>query len=286
MTEQVHAVIVAYHGAGDLDRCLACLQASIPVTIVDNSQSSAVAAVAQAHGAGYVASGRNLGFGAGVNVALCEILKGPPVDVLLLNPDAQITPVAVWQLSEALAADPRAAAAAPHIVDVDGKPQRVMWPLPRPSRSLLEAAGFGKLNAAREYAIGAVLLLRWDALRDVGLFDERFFLYAEEADWQKRSRAKGWHTAYVASACAVHVGAGTSSDPARREVLFYAGGETYMRKWHGSSGWQVTRLSALAGALVRRFVLRGEKRRAAASRAQILLKGPRKLAGFGEREQP
>ena len=61
----VHVVVVAYHAAGPLSRCLDGLERQVPVTVVDNSSSNEVAAVAERHGAGYVDSGANRGFAAG-----------------------------------------------------------------------------------------------------------------------------------------------------------------------------------------------------------------------------
>ncbi len=67
---RVHIVIVAYHNAGELERCLAELDRGVEVTVVDNSSSAAVRAVVERRGAAYLDPGRNLGFGAGVNIAL------------------------------------------------------------------------------------------------------------------------------------------------------------------------------------------------------------------------
>ena len=71
--------------------------------VVDNSSEPAVAAVAGGHGCTYVDPGRNLGFAGGVNLG-CARREGR--DVLLLNPDAAVTPAAVRALHAALTADP------------------------------------------------------------------------------------------------------------------------------------------------------------------------------------
>ena len=122
------------------------------------------------------------------------------------------------------------------------------------------------------------MLLRWEAILEVGLFDERFFLYAEETDWQHRALALGWTSAVCTEALARHEGAGTSQDPRRREMLFHAGQETYVRKWHGRAGWVVYRSASFVGATGRAVVLTGERRSAAARRAHLYLRGPRRCA--------
>ena len=276
----VHAVVVGFHAAGDLDACLDALGGGIEVTLVDNSSSHDVHEVARRHGAEYVDPGANLGFGAGVNTALHGILAGPSRDVLLLNPDALLPPDQLWTLVALLRrpGNEKVAAVSPRLVHETGRAQRVVWPFPSPARAWAEAVGFGNLPARNTYVIGAVLLLRWEALLDVGLFDERFFLYAEEADWQKRARGRGWSSLLCEEAVATHRGAGTSPDPAAREALFHAAQETYIRKWHGNSGWSIYRSAAFLGAAGRSLVLSGDRRKEAGRRARLYLRGPRRCA--------
>jgi GT2 family glycosyltransferase len=278
----VHVVVVAYNAPTPLSRCLASLDRQFPATVVDNSSSAAVAAVAERHGAGYVDPGLNAGFAAGVNTALSR-LAGDDADVLLVNPDAVITPDAIDALTQFLHQDghARVSAVAPRLIDAAGNQQRVVWPFPSPQRMWAEALGLGKLRARATFVVGAVLLLRRDAIEDVGPFDERFFLYAEEADWQRRAQRRGWTSAVCAGAVAEHEGAGTSTDSIRREALFHAGQETYVRKWYGPAGWALYRVAACVGAAARTLVLTNGRRDAAARRAMLYLRGPRRAAALG-----
>ena len=280
---RVDVVVVAYDAADALERCLAGLAGEVPrVIVVDNSSSSSVRAVASESGARYIDTGANLGFAAGVNVGLRAILENGPADVLLLNPDAVLTADDVARLAAFMRAPggERLGAAAPRLVGPDGVEQRVLWPYPSPLRAWMEAVGAGRLSPHTTFAIGAALLLRWEAVGEVGLFDERFFLYAEEADWQRRALRRGWTTALCEDVVGRHIGAGTSADPLRREALFHAGQETYVRKWHGSVGWHVYRAAAVTGALVRSVALTGERRAQAARRAALYARGPRRCAGL------
>jgi GT2 family glycosyltransferase len=279
-TRPIQAVVVGYHAAADLDACLAALGDHAMVTLVDNSSSPEVRRIASCREAEYIDPGANLGFAGGVNVALRGILAGPPRDVLLLNPDAVLPPGALEQLAESLRGpgNERVAAVSPRLVDAKGRDQRVSWPFPTPGRAWAEAAGLGGRERGPSYVIGAVLLLRWEALLDVGLFDERFFLYAEEADWQRRALSHGWSSLVCTAAVASHRGAGTSSNPVLREALFHAAHETYIRKWHGAGGWWIYRAAAICGAAGRSLVLRGDRRRSAARRTRIYLRGPRRHA--------
>jgi GT2 family glycosyltransferase len=141
-----------------------------------------------------------------------------------------------------------------------------------------EAVGLGRLPTRQIFLAGAVLLLRREAVLDVGPFDERFFLYAEEADWQRRARERGWASALCPDAVAEHVGGGTSMHASRRETLFHAAQETYIRKWYGRSGWLAYRVAACLGAAARALVLRHERRKEAARRTLLYLRGPRRCA--------
>jgi GT2 family glycosyltransferase len=276
----VHVVVVAYGKPEQLEGCLSALDGRAPVTVVDNSSSSDVRAVALSHGAVYVDAGANLGFAAGVNLALRPLLRGAPADVLLLNPDARLAPGELGRLG-AFLHEPgreRVACVAPRLLDAGGREQRVAWPFPSPGRMWVEALGAGRTLTRADFVVGAVLLLRWEALRDVGLFDERFFLYGEEADWQRRAARHGWASAVCREVVAVHEGAGSSSDERVREVLFHAAQETYVRKWHGTLGWWVYRSAACAGAAVRTVALRGARRAEAARRVGLDLRGPRRRA--------
>lgn len=275
----VHAVVVAYHAAEQLDRALGGIAGHVPVTVVDNSASIEVAAVSRRHGAAYVETGANLGFAGGVNAALA-LLEDNRADVLLVNPDAVVTPTAIDELESflCLPENARVAAVAPRLIGADGGDQRVLWPYPSPTRMWAEAVGLGRLPARRRFAVGAVLLLARDAVNDVGRFDERFFLYAEETDWQRRASRRGWRSEVRIEATARHEGSGTSPDARRREALFHAAQETYIRKWYGAAGWWCYRAAAFAGAAGRMLVLSGTRRREAARRALIYLKGPRRCA--------
>lgn len=278
MSRPVHVVVVAYHSEDALDRALASVGREAPVTVVDNSQSDAVAAVSEQRGARYLRTTGNLGFGAGVNVALRELLEGEPCDVLLLNPDSVLPEGAIAKLAETLAGDERAAAVSPAITYTSGREQRILWPFPSPAQAWLEAIGLARLDRHAQFAVATILLLRWEAIQDVGLFDERFFLYSEETDWEKRAHHLGWHAAVCSDVVATHIGGATSEDPSRRERLFYSAQEIYIRKWYGDGGWLLYRLAVVAGAAVRAVVLPRERRSGAARRLLIYLRGPCRVA--------
>ncbi|WP_022882147.1 glycosyltransferase [Gryllotalpicola ginsengisoli] len=274
--EAPQVVVVAYGDPEPLAECLDALGGGLPVTVVDNSSLARTREVACEHGARYVDAGGNRGFAGGVNLALAELssrgLAGR--DVLLLNPDARISAAGVAAMQARLAqASDLAAVGARQTEPGSGAPVRVWWPFPTPWGAWLEAAGLGRLNLRRGFAIGSVLLLRAEALAQLGGLDERFFLYSEETDWQYRARRAGWRIE-VADVAATHEGAGTGGDPRVREAHFYASAERYVRKHYGEVGWQVYRAANVVNAGIRSLLLRGERLAAARRRLAAFARGP------------
>jgi GT2 family glycosyltransferase len=281
-TDRVHVLVVAYGYAAELDVALQALEDRFPVTVVDNSSSQEVQDVAARRGVGYIDPGTNNGFASGVNVGLRHLRASPPTSVLLLNPDAVIRAHDLDTLAACLSKAPDLAAISPRLVEAGKPDQRVVWPFPSPWRAWLDAVGLGRIfsNLGPTFVIGAVVLLRWEVIEEVGLFDERFFLYCEETDWQRRAARHGWRSDICADSVATHAGAGSSDNGQRREALFHAGHETYIRKWYGGGGWFAYRVAAGLGAVLRSLVLRGERRTLAQRRALLYMRGPRRCAGL------
>ncbi len=274
MTDGVEVLVVAYGSATLLEQCLGSLCDQLPLIVVDNSSDPQVREVALRHRASYVDPGHNVGFAAGVNIG--TVHRGhPAADLLLLNPDASIGPAEVRRLQRALHARPDLACVAPaQSSTAGGAPDRVAWPFPSPLGAWVEAIGLGRLRRRQDFLIGSVLLLRAAALRDVGSFDEQFFLYAEETDWQRRARDRGWSVALCPHVTAIHLGAGTGGDERARETHFHASNERYIRKHHGTLGWWVYRSGVFTGSLFRTLVLPGARSRTAAFRFRLYRLGP------------
>lgn len=278
----LEVVVVAYGAPAMLRRALEPV-AGLPVTVVDNSSMPEIAALCAELGVRYLDPGRNGGFAAGVNVALGDRLR-PGADVLLLNPDAVVSSDDISRLHRALLADPTLASVGPAQVDAAGRSARVEWPFPSPGATWLEAIGLSRLpRPGPRFVIGSVLLLRAEAIDQVGALDERFFLYAEETDWAYRAHLLGWRHASVPEARALHVGGGTSGDSSRRDAHFHASQERYLRKHFGALGWQSARLAQWLGSMGRSVVLPGERGSAARKRAAIYRLGPVRVEGRYQR---
>jgi hypothetical protein len=163
----------------------------------------------------------NLGFAAGVNTVLA---RSDAPWFFMLNSDAWPEPGAIAALVRAAHNRPAAAAVAPRIEDEDGRLEHSTHPFPslrlaatiafawnrlspeRADRLMLE--GSWKHDRARpvDWAIGAAVLLRREAVDDVGAFDDRFFMYVEDLEWCWRARKHGWEIFFEPSALVRHVG--------------------------------------------------------------------------------
>jgi GT2 family glycosyltransferase len=145
-------------------------------------------------------SERNLGFAAGVNLGLRAALERGCAYVLLANNDTWVAPTLVPLLVAALNADPTAGMAGPLICYADA-PDLVWYmadmgrrwlPVPRRVGSGLPAASIAPDPAPVDYLSGCGLLVRRAVFEQVGLLDERFFMYFEDADFCRRVRGAGF----------------------------------------------------------------------------------------------
>jgi GT2 family glycosyltransferase len=134
----------------------------------------------------------NTGFGAANNAALRRVLEANIPFAWLINNDAFPEPTALDSLVARLQAVPKAGAAGGIVVE-DTPPGGIQaWGGGRIHPWLGYARSIVSADETPEFLTGACLLLRTAALREVGLFDERFFLYWEDTDLCFRLREAGW----------------------------------------------------------------------------------------------
>lgn len=239
-------------------------RATVEVIVVDNaSQDGSVEAIRAAHpDVAVVARTDRGGYGANHNLA---IAKAQGRHVLLLNDDAQVLPCAIDALVDHLDATPSTGVAAPTIVDGSGQAVPSLWPRPTPVEDLKTLLRLGRAKPVRDgepvgWAIGCALMVRGDALRALGGFDEEhFFMYSEEVDLCVRLADAGLRTEWVEAARVIHEGQATTGDSPARAVEMSRARRAYQDLHYAPPGRYVARaavslqfaLLALA-ALVRR----------------------------------
>lgn len=218
--------------------------ATAAVIVVDNASSDGSAEMVAAGfpQVQLIASPQNLGFAAGNNLALRMLgfddretrpsIPNPqslifnPSFVLLLNPDAEPLDDAIGQMVDFLVAHPEVGGVGAQLRYPDGRFQDGafrfpdLWQLwfdffpPRPRR-LLASRLNGRYprawyDAGRpfpiDFALGAALMVRREAIAGAGLLDEGYFMYAEEVDWCWRIQRAGWPFYCVPTARVIHHG--------------------------------------------------------------------------------
>lgn len=215
---------------------------------------------------------RNGGFAYGVNRGI-ERSRGR--HVLLLNPDTLLGHDVLHELVAHLDRHPLAAAVAPALVDSSGEPAISTQRFPslrqemiRQWEPLVGPLGWKEETAnttgAVDWVSGACLLLRRDAIEQVGTLDEGYFLYWEETDWCRRARNQGWQIHHLPKVEVVHIGGASASASGetvaqgRVARAYVDSRRRYFRKHHGAH----VEVAVEGVHLVRRIVRRAKAWRA------------------------
>jgi N-acetylglucosaminyl-diphospho-decaprenol L-rhamnosyltransferase len=246
----VDAVVVSYNSESTLPGCVAPLTGLpwVAVTVVDNSSSDGSADSVAPLPVRLVRASRNGGFSYGCNLGIRE---GRAPYLLLLNPDARIDENSLATLLRVLGSDARVGAVGPRLLDGDGALAWSQRRFPRLrstfSRALFlhrifpragwsdelirDPAAYGRVGNP-DWLSGACLLVRRNALEEVGGLDEGFFLYSEDTDLFRRLRDAGWEARFEPTAVVRHEG-GASAPRYSTERIAAGSRIRYARKHHG-----------------------------------------------------
>jgi GT2 family glycosyltransferase len=239
------------------------------VWVVDNaSRDGSAEMVRERFGwANLIACDENLGFGRAVNLVAARTSSDW---IAAANADVALRPGALGALLEAGARDPGAAAIAPQLILPDGSTQHSVFGFPTVPFSLVLATGAyrvgatlgdrlafpGRWDSQRRrrvpWAVAAFLLVRRQAWNEIGGFDERQFMYAEDLDLGWRLRRAGWATRYEPSAHVDHQSAASTSQLFGREVEPHWQRSTYgflARRRGAMNAWTIALINAAGAAL-------------------------------------
>jgi N-acetylglucosaminyl-diphospho-decaprenol L-rhamnosyltransferase len=287
----VSVVVVTYNAMPWLERCLESVRGHETIVVDHGSTDGTLALVRERFPEATLVEQENRGLGAGWNRG---IRQASGRYFLLLNADAWMMTDAVERLAALADIHPRAAVVGPRLVNPDGSLQRSVRGFPSLWRLATEyfflrklaphsralnafyAAGFDH-GAVREadFLMGACLLVRREATTQVGLLDERFFMFSEETDWCYRFREAGWKVYFFPGAEAVHVGGATwrrDFDPMYVEQL--RGHLRFLAKHRGACTAERARRLLLAAMWLRAVVFLGGRRKTARHAAAWLASAP------------
>jgi GT2 family glycosyltransferase len=268
----VLVVVVTHNSRRAIDGFASAVQSELDdahrLVVVDNASTDDTVELVRARlpTATVLEPGRNLGYGAALNLALAAVR--PRESVLVINPDARLHPGALRRLRDMLRR-PAVGIAVPRLVEPDGT---LAYSLRR-EPTVLRAAGeavVGGLRAGRvaalgeivcdpteyasprttDWATGAAWLVTTECFEVIGGFAEDYFLYSEETDFALRARDHGFATVYVPDAVVTHEGGASNVDPALFALLTRNRVRCYRRR-HGASATFAFRLALLAGELGR-----------------------------------
>lgn len=274
----VAAIVVAYNGLPWIERCLESVRAYPTVVVDHGSTDGTLELVRERFPDATLVQQDNGGFGYGYNRGMRE--AGDPRYFLLINSDAWAVGDAVERLTRFADENPRVAVVGPRLRYPDGRLQRsvrgfpTLWRLateylflrklaPR-SRALnaFYAGGF-EHDRVREadFLMAACLLVRREATDEVGLFDERYFMFSEEVDWCYRFHQAGWKVVFLPEAEVVHVGGASwkkEFDPMFLEQV--RGHLRFLEAHKGMKEAERARLLFLAGLRLRGWFFPADRR--------------------------
>ena len=253
-----HIVIVNYNAGKWLQRSLSsALSYSFgPITVVDNDSTDDSVLDAKKN----IVDGRlswllntdNLGFAAANNQVLRELSAEYEV---LMNPDCELEEDTLAEVLSAFEKEPSMGMASCRILNDDGSLQRTCRRrFPTPWSAFVRILYLHKLfpNSQRfvdfdygeeidpkqplefvEAISGAFMVVRQSALKEVGLFDENYFMHCEDLDWCKRFELSDWKVGFVASAQVVHAkGISSRSRPLNVLWTLHLGMNRFFNKFY------------------------------------------------------
>lgn len=246
------ASLVLYHNKPkDVDTIVKCvLNSSINrLYIIDNSRNDAFRILEKRSENIRYIHNENIGYGGAHNIAIREAISEGSQYHIVVNPDIIFEQGAVEKLIDYMDVNPTVGWVMPRVIYPNGELQYLCKFLPSPidlifrrftppkwfqkSRERFEMRDFGydrELNVP--FLSGCFMFLRVSALQDVGLFDERFFMYGEDIDLSRRVHAR-YRTMYYPNVTIIHSHQAGSYKNKRMLWIHLCNIVKYFNKW----GW-------------------------------------------------
>ncbi|MGJ0483999.1 MAG: glycosyltransferase family 2 protein [Methylomicrobium sp.] len=252
----VSIIIVSWNARDYLRKCLSSLSSGVcqypmEIIVVDNASSdgSPECVASEFPNVRLIRNTENMGFSKANNIGV-SVSSG---DYLcFVNSDVEVLPDCITRLVNYVEEHPEAGMVGPLIIGGDGQLQRSCRGFPSVWNMFCRALALDTIfknfrfftgysmahwpqNTLRSVDIltGCFWLVRRQAMEQVGLLDESFFIYGEDMDWCKRFREKGWEVVFFPSAKAIHYGGASSSNaPVRFYIERQKADLQYWKKHH------------------------------------------------------
>lgn len=278
----IDTIIVNYNAGDTLQRCVNAVHSGTKhsrIFVVDNASDDGSAErlrnlYGDHSGIEFLFNPANLGFARAVN----PVARRSTADwILVLNPDCIVEVDTLERLHSAILRAPRAALAGPAVRDENGRMQRAtVRRFPTPWKSLVTASGLWRLGRwlpfftgvevdttqlgreaePCEAVSGACMLIRRQALEEVGYLDENYTLHCEDLDLMYRLKLGGWQCLYVPRAGCIHYqGMSSRRRPGWVHFQKHLGMVRFFRKFQAGSTFLPLRWLVYAGIWFRFVVL-------------------------------
>lgn len=223
----VSIVILNYRSKGLVRQCVKTIRlygtaCSHEIIVVDNDSNDGVGEMLRQRYPDvlFLAAPANVGYAAGNNLGI-RAARGRYV--LIMNPDITVRPGSIDALVRHMDESPEIGVLGPRLVHPDGSLDESCYRFPTRTIPIYRRTPLGSLDAGRkavdhyvmadydrkdtrpvDWLLGAVLMVRRDALAKVGLLDERYFLYFEDTDWCRSFWKAGYKVVYYTGSEMVH----------------------------------------------------------------------------------
>ncbi|MGI9316351.1 MAG: glycosyltransferase [bacterium] len=225
-------------------------------------------------------SAHNGGFGAGNNFGIRKYLSDDttPEYFYILNSDAFPEVNSIDFLVEYLDSNPQAGVVGSYIHGIEGDPHVTAFRFPtiwgefegsvrfgvisRLLKNYVVPIGIPESTQPVDWLAGASMMIRSEVLKEVGLFDEDYFLYFEETDFCYRARKAGWKTVYVKESSVSHIGSVSTGMKEWKRIPKYwlDSRRHYFSKNHGLLYYYASTIVRITGELVWNVRVRLEKK--------------------------
>jgi len=233
------------------------------IFVVDNgSQDGSPEAVAQVFPqVRLIRNDTNQGFARAVNQALAQ---GHGDYIMLVNSDARLLEGAAQALVAFMEENPDVGIAGGQLINADGSRQNSIAPFPSLATELLNKRLLRTLfphrypGKERNYPrpidvdslVGACIIVRRQAIDEVGCLDERYFFFMEETDWCMRMKERAWRVSFVPEAHILHLqGASVARAKTEARIEYYRSRYRLFATWRGRMETML-----LTGGLILRLV--------------------------------
>lgn len=262
MPIKLSVIIVSYNSEDFIEECVASVLKYIPkegeIIVVDNNSEDKTVEILEKFGLmiKFIKSNKNLGFGKANNLAVKQALGEY---LFFLNPDTEINRPIFNELIKFHENTSDCGLVGPKLIMKDGKVQSSVRKLPTVWGAFKEYV-LGRKGEYSEYVpeeseptevemiYGAAILIKKDLFEKLNGFDEKYFLYYEDADLCKRVRESGKKIYYYPKVSIKHLVGGTKSNENRSKLNYVSS-----FKYHGKLGGFFLQLIFLIYRLRRKF---------------------------------